>query len=98
MASFLTRALDLPPATLAGFADVDLEKNVHADNINRLYAAQITVGCRSEPLRFCPSQSVTRAQMATFIYRTLEWRAEEEIPRVVEEFEVGQGAVRRPGG
>ena len=84
MASFLTRALDLPPAVPAGFTDVAPE-NAHVDTINRLYAAKITVGCRSEPLRFCPSQSVTRAQMATFIYRALEWRAEKEIPRVVED-------------
>ena len=82
MASFLTRALDLPPALPAGFADVDSEENVHADNINRLYAAKVTVGCRSEPLRFCPSWSVTRAQMATFIYRALQWRADKERPRV----------------
>ena len=85
MASFLTRALDLPPTLPAGFADVDPEANVHADNINRLYAAKVTVGCRSEPLRFCPSQSVTRAQMATFIYRALQWRADKERPRIVED-------------
>ena len=85
MASFLTRALDLPPALPAGFADVDPEGNVHGDNISRLYAAKITVGCRSEPLRFCPSQSVSRAQMATFIYRALQWRADKERPRIVED-------------
>ena len=84
MASFLTRALDLPPAVPAGFTDVAPE-NAHVDTINRLYAARVTTGCQPEPLRFCPSQSVTRAQMAAFIYRALEWRAEEEIPRVVED-------------
>ena len=74
MASFLARALDLPPAPDAGFEDVDPE-GVHADNINRLYAASpgITTGCRSEPLRFCPGSPVKRAQMAVFLYRSQFW-------------------------
>ena len=76
MASFLTRALDLPPAESAGFVDVDPETNAHADTINRLSAAGITVGCKSKPFQYCPSRSVTRAQMAAFIYRALEWLEE----------------------
>ena len=75
MASFLARALDLPPAEPAGFADVDAD-GVHLDNINRLAAAQITVGCRQEPLRYCPQRSVTRAQMSAFIHRSLQWLKE----------------------
>ena len=75
MASFLARALDLPPAPEAGFMDVDPE-GVHADNINRLYAASpgITVGCRAGPeLVFCPNSRVTRRQMAVFLYRSQFW-------------------------
>ena len=69
MASFLTRALDLDtPAQRAGFADVD-PAGVHADAIEALYGARITVGCASEPLRYCPDRPVTRAQMAAFLYR-----------------------------
>ena len=75
MASFLARALDLPPAEAAGFVDVE-ENGVHADNINRLAAAEITTGCKLEPFQYCPSRSVTRAQMAAFIYRALEWLEE----------------------
>ena len=75
MASFLTRALDLPPAESAGFVDVDSD-GAHSDNINRLSAAGITVGCKSEPFQYCPGRSVTRAQMAAFIYRALEWLEE----------------------
>ena len=75
MASFLARAFDLPAAEPAGFADVDSQTNVHGQNIDRLAASEITVGCRTEPLSYCPSRSVTRAQMAAFIYRGLKWQA-----------------------
>ena len=74
MASFLARAFDLPAAEPAGFADVDSQTNVHGQNIDRLAASKITVGCRTEPLSYCPSRSVTRAQMAAFIYRGLKWK------------------------
>ena len=40
-------------------------------DIEALFGAQITVGCSSEPLRFCPDLPVTRAQMATFLTRAL---------------------------
>ena len=29
--------------------------------------AGIAVGCKTDPLRYCPDQAVTRAQMATFL-------------------------------
>ena len=77
MASFITRALDLPEAAPTGFTDVDSD-NVHRDNINRLAAAEITVGCKSEPLQYCPRRSVTRAQMSAFIYRGLQWREDNQ--------------------
>ena len=85
MAAFLARALDLPPASSAGFTDVDYETNVHAKNIDSLAASEITVGCRTEPLRYCPSRPTSRAHMATFIYRALEWRTAEKNPRIVED-------------
>ena len=72
MASFLKRALDLPEADPAGFEDVN-EDNAHIDSIDRLFATGITVGCSSEPLRFCPDDAVSRGQMATFLHRGLEW-------------------------
>ena len=70
MASFLARALGLRPAISAGFADVDA-RSVHAASIDALFAADITQGCSSEPLRFCPDRAVTRAQMASFLIRSL---------------------------
>ena len=71
MATFLTRALGLAPAEPAGFADVD-PGSTHAAGIDALAAAGITVGCSTEPLRYCPDSPVTRAQMATFLTRALD--------------------------
>ena len=73
MASFLSRAFQLPPAAEAGFADVSAD-NVHRDNINGLSASGITAGCKSEPKRYCPQQATTRAQMASFLVRAMAWR------------------------
>ena len=69
MAAFLVRALRLPDAPSRGFTDIG--GNFAENNINALAAAGITAGCSREPLRFCPDQPVTRAQMATFLARAL---------------------------
>ena len=70
MASFLTRAFDLAPGPSTGFQDVS-PSSTHADAINALAAAGITKGCTAEPARYCPQRPVTRAQMATFLYRAV---------------------------
>ncbi|MBI5839884.1 MAG: S-layer homology domain-containing protein [Chloroflexi bacterium] len=54
-----------PPLT---FADVSLSHWAW-DWIERLYAVGITGGCATNPLRYCPENSVTRAQMAIFLER-----------------------------
>ena len=69
MATFFTRAFRLPDDVTAGFTDT--AGNTHMDNIDALAAEGITVGCASEPLRYCPDRSVTRAEMATFLSRAL---------------------------
>ena len=75
MATFLTRALNLDaPAASAGLSDV-AASDTHAASIEALYAAGITGGCSQQPLRFCPNQPVTRAQMATFLTRALDLEA-----------------------
>ena len=66
-------ALDLPAASPAGFTDT--AGNVHAANIDALAAAGITLGCSTDPLRYCPDQPVTRAQMASFLHRALRQRS-----------------------
>ncbi|MCQ3814582.1 MAG: S-layer homology domain-containing protein, partial [Acidimicrobiia bacterium] len=75
MASFLTRAFKLPAADTADFTDVD-PNNSHAAAINALAEAGITTGCSQNPLRYCPNQPVTRAQMASFLTRALETKTE----------------------
>ena len=67
MASLFVRTLKLEPAEPAGFTDT--AGSVHAANIDALFAVGITVGCDTDPLRYCPDQPVTRAQMASFLHR-----------------------------
>jgi hypothetical protein len=52
------------------FADVPAS-HWTASWINRLYSAGITSGCGTSPLRYCPNNTVTRAQMAIFILRSM---------------------------
>ena len=69
MASFLMRSFGLEPAPPAGFSDTGAGS--HEEAIDALYAAGVTVGCDTNPLRYCPGRPVTRGQMATFIARAL---------------------------
>jgi hypothetical protein len=71
MATFLARVLDLPPADHDYYWDD--AGSVHEASINALAAAGITRGCA--PGRYCPSGTVTREQMASFLSRTLELTA-----------------------
>jgi len=68
MASFLARAMDLPPATKDYFRDDN--GLTHEGDINRLAESGITGGC-GEGL-FCRTASVSRAQMAAFLVRALD--------------------------
>lgn len=65
MASFLVRALDLPSANGSTFRDVT--GGPHAASIATLARSGITTGCSRD--RYCPGNTVTRAQMATFVAR-----------------------------
>ena len=67
MAVFLSRAYKLPNGPDPGFGDVPGDAWYAAD-VARLAASRITLGC-GDGTRFCPEDSVTRAQMATFLYR-----------------------------
>ena len=73
MASFLRRAFQISPGASAGFEDT--AGNAHEDAIDAINAAGITTGCETDPRRYCPQDDVTRAQMATFLHRTLEFNA-----------------------
>jgi len=67
MATFLSRALALPPPIGDYFTDDD--GTAHEDAINRMAEAGITTGCAAD--RFCPGVDVTRAQMAAFLHRAI---------------------------
>jgi hypothetical protein len=67
MATFLSRALDLPPGGGDFFDDDD--HSAHESNINRIAAAGITTGCSGD--NYCPDGLVRRGHMATFLARAL---------------------------
>ncbi|MCP3998933.1 MAG: S-layer homology domain-containing protein [bacterium] len=71
MAAFLSRALSLPAGPGANtFSDDDTSQFESA--IESLAAARITLGCNPPANdRFCPSEPVTRGQMAAFLSRAL---------------------------
>ncbi len=71
MAAFLVRALGLTDNG-GGNNFVDDDNSVFQDDIAKLAAAGITTGC-NPPVndRFCPTQRVTRQQMAAFLNRAL---------------------------
>jgi len=71
MAAWLVRIVDgqdPEPISTSRFADVDAGQwwAAHAE---RLAELGITVGCGTEPARYCPDDPVTRAQMASFLKR-----------------------------
>jgi hypothetical protein len=67
MASFLVRALHLPPTGTDYFTDD--AGSLHQADINRLAASGITGGCGGT--RYCPTGAVTRGQMTAFLHRAL---------------------------
>ncbi|MPZ52970.1 MAG: PKD domain-containing protein [Acidimicrobiia bacterium] len=68
MAAFLTRTFDLAASDADHFGDD--EESVFEDDINRLAAEGITIGCNPpDNTAFCPNDNVTRAQMASFLAR-----------------------------
>ena len=70
MAAFLVRALDLPPGPAGTFTDDD--GSIFESEIEALAAAGITRGCNPPTNdRYCPDQTVTREQMAAFLFRAL---------------------------
>ena len=74
MAVWLVRVLDgAEPSTVdtPSFSDVDYDA-WWAPFVERLSEMGITVGCRRDPLQYCPYNPVTRAQMATFLKRAFD--------------------------
>jgi RHS repeat-associated protein len=76
MAIFLLRAklgsTYAPPTAQGIFSDVVVAGNFFAAWIEDLYNRGITTGCLTNPLRYCPSDPITHAQMAVFLLRAKE--------------------------
>jgi hypothetical protein len=74
MAVFLMRGLngsEYEPPAGTGILFTDVPSDYWAlDWIEQLYAEGITIGCDTDPMRYCPNQSVTRAEMAVFLLRS----------------------------
>ena len=68
MAVFLIRALEETPVDplLGTFSDVPAS-HFGAGSIERLFQLGVTMGCASDPLMYCLSDSVTREQMARLL-------------------------------
>lgn len=69
-ATFIVRADNIPHTSTDYFTDDD--GSVHENAINALAEAEITQGCNPpQNNRFCPGETLTRAQMATLLTRAL---------------------------
>src|SRR5262249_53761139 len=74
MAAFITRALgETSPPTPAQqrFVDVPPSNPFYAF-IEQMAVRKITLGCSANPPQYCPSDPVTRAQMAAFLTRAFD--------------------------
>ena len=75
MAAFLLRtehgAAYTPPTCTGVFEDTPCP-GPFTDWIEQLHAEQITGGCQTSPLLYCPGSSNTRGQMATFLVKTFQ--------------------------
>jgi hypothetical protein len=58
----------LPPSCAGIFTDVACPSQF-ADWIEQLYHESVTGGCVASPLKYCPGNPVTRAQMAAFLLK-----------------------------
>jgi hypothetical protein len=67
MASFLVRALAYPGSSVDFFTDDNT--SIHQADINSLGQSGVTTGCT--PTTFCPDATITREQMAAFLFRSL---------------------------
>ena len=73
MAVFLLKSLNgsvySPPGATGIFSDVPVD-NTFAPWIEELYALNVTGGCKTGPLRYCPGNPNSRGEMAVFLVKT----------------------------
>ncbi|NJC98086.1 MAG: hypothetical protein FIB03_17420 [Anaerolineae bacterium] len=68
MAINYVEGLGVSVVTASVFADVPWDYWAW-ENIERLYNSKVTGGCYTNPLQYCPSYNVTRAEMAVFLLK-----------------------------
>lgn len=86
LATFVSRALDLPKGEPVGFWDVD-KNNRHFDSVNSLVAADIDYGCgevRFMPFEFCVDQPVTKKDLAIILSELVDYMEAAEIIKIHE--------------
>ena len=66
VASWVARAFDLESDESQGF--VDAVDSVHEANINAVVAAGVMSGCSTSPKNFCLTDTVTKGEMARYVY------------------------------
>lgn len=80
MAAMLARAFHYPASGVDRFSDDD--GHVFESAIQRIAAAGVTVGCNPPANdHFCPDDTVTRGEMATFLTRALDLDSNRPAPR-----------------
>ena len=75
MAEMLVAAFDhiSAPARAQGlFSDTAGFSDAAVRAMEGIRAAGVTAGCATNPLRYCPSETVTRGQMASFLTRAIQ--------------------------
>jgi glucose/arabinose dehydrogenase len=85
MASFMARARGLTD-TGSGDYFIDDDTSIHQTDIDRIATIGITKGCNPpDNDRYCPTDYVTREQMASFMSRAYELSATKPDPRLTPE-------------
>ena len=78
MAVFLLKTKNgasyVPPNGVGVFGDVAPCPGTTCNFIEDLYNQQVTGGCQTSPLLYCPGNSVVRQQMAVFLVKTFGLR------------------------
>ena len=72
------------------FADVGDTTEKQARAIEGIHAAGLTKGCATEPLRYCPHQTITRAQTAAMLVRAIH-QTEPTVGLIVNEPQAARG-------
>ena len=75
----------------------DDDGNVHQDNIERIAAWQITLGCdANDATKYCPNVEIPRRQMSAFLHRAVSQRWTIQAPEGIELSDVGADEWFRP--